>query len=195
MRQLAADASSAPEPLLDTDIDEGNWRWAPDGASGVYTVWSPGSGTDLWRAKGDGSESLPLLASAQEESDPAFSPDGKWLAYLSGGSLYVAPYPSLTPRVLVAQAAEKPRFGRASSELFYIETGRLKALAYEARAGVFRPGAATTLFELGQLATTYDVAPDDRRFLFLARSPGSPERDVIRVVLNGFDELRGAKQP
>jgi len=191
VRQFAVDASSAPEPLRDTDIDEGDWRWAPDGASGVYRVWSPASGTDLWRAKGDGSEPAPLLASAQEEADHAFSPDGKWLAYRSGGSLYVAPYPSLTPRVLVAQSADTPCFNRAARELFYVEEGRLKALGYEVRGGVFRPATATTLFELGDLTSRYDVAPDGRRFLFLARSPGSPDRDVIRVILDGFDELRG----
>ena len=82
-----------------TDADEGEWHWAPDGASGVFRVWSPGSGTDLWRAKGDGSEPAPLVVSPSEEDDPTFSADGRWLAYLSGGALYVAPYPALAPRV------------------------------------------------------------------------------------------------
>lgn len=59
------------------------------------------------------------------------------------------------------------------------------------RDGAFRAGSAATLFELGQLTPTFEVSPDGRRFLFLARSSGSPERDVIRVVLNGFEELRG----
>ena len=191
VRRVAADAASAPEIMLATDADEGDWRWAPDSASGVFKVWSPVSGTDLWRARGDGSKPTPLVASALEEGDSAFSPDGKWLAYQSGGSLYVAPYPSLAQRVLVAQAAESPRWSRAAKELFYVEEGRLKALVYEVRAGAFRPAVATTLFEIGRLTTIFEVVPDGRRFLFLARSPGSPDRDVIRVVLNGFEELRG----
>jgi hypothetical protein len=174
-----------------TDVDEGDWRWAPDGRSGVFRVWSPGSGTDLWRANGDGSEPVPLVASALEEDHPAFSPDGRWLAYRSGAALYVAPYPSLAPRVLVAQTAQSPRFSRAARELFYVEAGRLKALTYEVREGVFRPASAATLFEIGPLATTFEVSTDGRRFLFLARSPGPPDRDVIRVVLNGFEELLG----
>jgi hypothetical protein len=95
--------------------------------------------------------------------------------------------------VVVAQAAERPRFSRRAAELFYVEEGRLKAVAYEVRAGAFRPAAATTLFELGRLGTNFDVAPDGRRFLFFARSPGSPDRDVIRVVLNGFEELTLAR--
>jgi hypothetical protein len=51
--------------------------------------------------------------------------------------------------------------------------------------------SAATLFEIGQLGTTFEPSPDGRRFLFLARSPGPPDRDVIRVVLNGFEELLG----
>jgi len=190
VRRVAADGASTPETLLATDADEGYWRWAPDGASAVFTVWSPVSGKDLWRARGDGGEPTPLVATALEEGDPDFSPDGKWLAYQSGGSLYIAPYPSLAPRVLVAQTAESPRWSRTAKELFYVEAGRLKSLGYEVRAGAFRAAAATTLFELGGLTTTFDVAPDGRRFLFLARPPGSTDRDVIRVVLNGFEELR-----
>ena len=191
VRRVSPDALSAPASVVATDADDGDWRWAPDGASGVFRVWSPGSGTDLWRAEGDGSEARPLVVSALEEDDPVFSADGRWLAYRSGTSLYVAPYPSLAPRVLIAQSASRPRFSRVTNELFYLEADRLKALPYEVRDGAFRAGSAAPLFDLGPLTTTFEPSPDGRRFLFLARSPGPPERDVIRVVLNGFDELRG----
>jgi serine/threonine-protein kinase len=189
--RVSADALSAPESVVATDADEGDWGWAPDGASGVFRVWSRGSGTDIWRAKGDGSDPAPLVASPLEEDHPVFSWDGRWLAYRSGASLYVAPYPALAPRVLIAQIQGSPRWSRAARELFYVEAGRLKALPYEVREGAFRPVSAAPLFELGPLAPMFDVSPDGRRFLFLARSPGAPDRDVIRVVLNGFEELRG----
>jgi hypothetical protein len=93
--------------------------------------------------------------------------------------------------VLVAQSANSPRWSRATREIFYVEAGRLKALPYDVREGAFRAGAAATLFETGQLGAPFDVSPDGRRFLFFARSPGPTERDVIRVVLNGFEALRG----
>jgi Tol biopolymer transport system component len=195
VRRVSSDGLSAPRSVVATDADEGDWRWAPDGASGVFRVWSPGSGTDLWRAKSDGGDPAPLVASPLEEDHPAFSSDGRWLAYRSGASLYVAPYPSLTPRVLIAQSAASPRWSRAAKELFYVEAGRLKALLYELREGVFRPASAATLFEIGGLSTTFDVSPDGRRFLFLARGQGESDRDLIRVVLNGFEELRGRTAP
>jgi dipeptidyl aminopeptidase/acylaminoacyl peptidase len=191
VRRVSADALSAPGTVVATDADEGDWRWAPDGASGVFRVWSPGSGTDLWRAKGDGSDPAPLVASALEEDHPVFSSDGRWLAHRSGASLYVAPYPSLAPRVLIAQSADSPRWSRATRELFYVESGRLKALPCEVREGAFR--AASAAHSLRHRAARHHVRAlaDGRRFLFLARSPGPPDRDVIRVVMNGFEELRG----
>jgi hypothetical protein len=49
---------------------------------------------------------------------------------------------------------------RSVRRLFYVEAGRLEALPYEVREGAFRPASAATLFELGPLATTFDVSPD-----------------------------------
>jgi hypothetical protein len=136
-----------------------------------------------------------LLASPLPDGDGAFSADGQWLAYVSGDSLYVSPYPSLAQRVLIAAGARSPRWGRTSSELFYVETRRLKAVAYDVRGGAFRAGAPKTLFELGRLRPSFDVAPDGKRFLFLAPTGEHAGRDVIRVVLNGFDMLRAEATP
>ena len=70
----------------------------------------PSRGQDLWRARGDGSEPAPLVASALEEDDPAFSPDGPLAGlHCRSASLYVGPLPgSLTPRVLDRSGRGKP---------------------------------------------------------------------------------------
>jgi serine/threonine-protein kinase len=190
VRWAPADGSAQPATLLAATVDEGNWQWAPDGRSAIFVVWSPVSGTDFWRADGSGGDQKPFLASPLTEGDAAFSTDGRWLAYVSGDSLYVAPYPSLGERVLIAPGAVSPRWSRSTPELFYVEQGRLKAVAYEVRGGGFRALAPTTLFELGRLRPVFDVAPDGKRFLFLAATGERAGRDVIRVVLNGFDVLR-----
>lgn len=190
VRWAPADGTDVPETLHATPADENRWRWAPDGASAVVQIWSPVSGTDFWQVRGASGEASPLLASPLSETDLAFSPDGKWLAYVSGGALYVAPYPALGQRVLIAPVAGTPRFSPSGAELFFVEEGRLKVVACEVRAGAFHAGAAQTLFELGRLSATFDVGPDGRRFLFLASPSDQPSRDVIRVVLNGLDVLR-----
>ena len=195
VRSVLADGALPPQPMIQTNVDEGDWQWAPDGASAVFQVWSPVSGTDIWRARGDGSNPAPLLATPLLEDDVALSPDGKWLAYRSDGALYVAPYPSLAQRVLIAPSvAGRARWNRSAPELFFVEGLHLKVVTYSVRADLFQPAAATTLFELQRLEPEFEVAPDGRRFLFLKRTAGQSDRDVVRIVLNGFDELRGGKR-
>ena len=195
VRWAPADGSAQPAPLVATTVDEGSWQWAPDGRSAIFMVWSPVSGTDFWRADASGGDAKPLLASPLSEADAAFSADGRWLAYVSGDSLYVAPYPSLGQRVLIAPGAASPRWSRSASELFYVEKGRLIAMPYEVRGGAFRAAAPKALFELGRLRPVFDVAPNGKRFLFTAATGERAGRDVIRVVLNGFDLLRDGATP
>jgi hypothetical protein len=114
---------------------------------------------------------------------------------VSGDSLYVAPYPSLGERVLIAPGAASPRWSRSAPELFYVEKGRLIAMPYEVRGGRFRAAAPKALFELGRLRPVFEVAPDDKGFLFTAASGDRAGRDVIRVVQNGFDLLRAGALP
>jgi hypothetical protein len=63
-------------------------------------------------------------------------------------------------------------------------------VTYEIPPGAFEAGATTTLFELGPLSGAFEVAPDDKRFLFVSATSEHAGRDVIRVVWNGFDLLR-----
>ncbi len=62
---------------------------SPDGEYVVYTVGEPNFGKDvtqydLWRARWDGSDRHPLTRTEiADEWQAAFSPDGKWIAFLS----------------------------------------------------------------------------------------------------------------
>ena len=53
--------------------------------------------------------------------------------------------------MLIAAAGVSPKWSRSTQELFYIDDGRLKAVSYQVRDGVFRPSPPSTLFALGRL--------------------------------------------
>ncbi|MEP6777089.1 MAG: S9 family peptidase [Chthoniobacterales bacterium] len=62
---------------------------SPDGDAAVYIVKTVDLGKDkqaanLWLAKWDGSENRALTFGLEKQSHPRWSPDGKWIGFLSG---------------------------------------------------------------------------------------------------------------
>ncbi|NML64680.1 S9 family peptidase [Hymenobacter sp. RP-2-7] len=90
---LAAPAQPAPHPLGLRDLaqlrDVADPNLAPDGAWVAYTVSRVDTAadkrdTDVWMARTDGSQNLRVTTSPAGESKPRFSPDGKYLSFVSG---------------------------------------------------------------------------------------------------------------
>src|SRR5581483_4180465 len=69
----------------------GDPQRSPDGAWVAYTVRrevkeTDKSDTDVWMARWDGSQEVQLTRTPASESMPRWSPDGRWLAFLSARS-------------------------------------------------------------------------------------------------------------
>ncbi len=151
---------------------------------------------------GTDSVPTPLLATAGDEVYPAFSPDGRWLAYVSTESgraeVYVRPFPDVDARKLQISidGGAAPRWNPAGGELFYLSAAgdmmaakvvTTPALRVTGVARLFTPQG----FQGGNGALLYDVSPDGRRFLMLdiTAAPANAASERLVVVQNLATEL------
>jgi serine/threonine-protein kinase len=146
--------------------------WSRDGQWLLGDDFSPGKGKDVWAIAADGSDSIPVAAGPASESQPDFSPDGKWVTYQSDESgrmeVLVISFPDLAvKRQVSVNGGRAPRWDPNGGTLFYLEDDRLMAIAMSA-TGV-RLGTGQVLFRT--LARAFDVAPDGSRFILVLPNP------------------------
>jgi serine/threonine-protein kinase len=152
IRWSSLDGSLVEQSLVSTDEDEELLSWSPDGSSLIFMLHS-GSENALWSIEVGNPEGKPSLfmratswrpeassanASSKSSGSPNArpSPDGHWIAYSSGGDLYVARYPELTDRVSIASGGG-PMWSRGTPELFFRSGQDLVAVRYDVVSGSF----------------------------------------------------------
>jgi eukaryotic-like serine/threonine-protein kinase len=145
---------------------------SPDGNFLAYAFVDPTTNLDIYTvALTDGNRKpQAFLHSGASESAPAFSPDGKWLAYESNVSgtneVYVTPFPSAGAQYQVStNGGQRPVWRHDGKEIYYREGARIMAVEAKSNAGSLELSAPTALFELGTPNFSghyYDVARDGR---------------------------------
>ena len=136
------------------------------------------------------------------EAFPAFSPDGRWLAYGSNESgtveVYVRPFPGPGGRWQVSAGGGLfPLWSRDGRELlFQTLDQRVMAVSYTAKGESFAPGKprvwTETRLRVSGTGSTYDLAPDGKRLAAMVADDASGEKlpTHLTFLLNFFDELR-----
>jgi len=144
-----------------------------------------------------------FLSTPHIETAPMFSPDGRWIAYMSpeGGAaeIYVRPFPAAEGKWKISTGLGIfPAWSSAKRELFYLQTGPQTAImsaTFTADGESFR--ADKPLQWSPALITTfgpnrpYDLHPDGLR-VAVSKPPEGPgeQRDKTVFIFNFFDELR-----
>jgi serine/threonine-protein kinase len=190
-----ADGSGAAERL--TAAPNGTGSWSAAGQVLAVQGTSTATGWDIYTLRPGGRQ--PLVRTPFNEGSPIFSPDGRWLAYISDASgryeIWVQPYPGPGARSQIStEGGTEPVWSRNGRELFYRSGDKMMAVEIDTRSS-FSAGKPKSLFQgsylpAPALLANYDVAPDGRHFLML--KPGGEEQapTQVNLVLNWFEELK-----
>jgi hypothetical protein len=172
------------EQLLDRPDPDGRRTltmptWTPDGRTIVYTQSTAQTGLDLWLVNAEGApRPRPFLATPFVESEPAVSPDGRWIAYESNETgrleIYVRAFPSGDgPYQVSRQGGRSARWRGDGREIFFVsDEGTMMAADADTR-GAFHGGAPRVLFRPPARPgnRSYAVTADGQRFLIVKARP------------------------
>jgi Tol biopolymer transport system component len=160
--------------------------WSPDGQSVLY-----GASADILKLPMSGERKpTPFFQTPFPEAMAQYSPDGRWVAYVSGESgrteVYVAPSQGTAGKWMVSsQGGILPRWRRDSRELFYYapQDSRLMAAVVHGTDKGFDVGAIQPLFGVrGGTRKFYDVAADGRLLVNVAAELQSAPTEITVVV-------------
>jgi Tol biopolymer transport system component len=203
-----ADGSGGLERLTTSEHIHVPSSWSRDGQLLAFIEINPTTQRDIWvlqmggpsPGSGQVHKAQPFLRTAFTESAPRFSPDARWLAYVSDESgrfeVYVQPYPGPGGKSQIStEGGTEPVWNPNGRELFYRNGDKMMAVDIATQPG-FAAGKPRMLFE-GHYAPTpatsanYEVTPDGQQFLMLKpneQAQAAPTQ--INIVLNWFEELK-----
>ena len=138
--------------------------WSRDGRYILYEEGGDATGSDLWVLPMTGStggprKPVPFLQTAFNEMLGQFSPDGRWVAYISDESgrneVYVRSFPAGSGKFQISNnGGTQPRWRDDGKEIYYLAPdGKLMAATVKFTAETFEKETLKVLFEAHWLAT------------------------------------------
>jgi len=203
-----ADGSSQPQKILDGAASPRPGFFSADGRL-AYSV-SPSGLPDAFTLPLDLRDPehprpgapQPFLTEPQVEVDPAFSPDGKFIAYASNEGnaedVYVRPFPGPGGKWKISTGGGKfPTFARTTHELFFLGSDdRIWVTSYTIQDGAFNAGkprvwSPVKIFRDG-VRQNFDISPDGTHAVVFPSPQAETQAGSLHAtfLFNFFDEVR-----
>jgi Tol biopolymer transport system component len=195
----AVDSAGTEELLYADDLDKIPTSWSPDGRLLLYEA--TGRGRDLWilpltpEHAGAPLKPVLLLQTPFNEGLAQFSPDGRWILYMSDESqrpeIYAAPFAlpgGLSGKRQISGAGGVTaglgilRWRRDGREVFFVSADRqVIATEISINGDNLDVGVTRRLFDLqNPLRLSFDVSADGQRFILLTTAD---EKSVAPITL------------
>jgi Tol biopolymer transport system component len=196
LHQKSLDSAGDGDALVPPDVS-GMMAldWSPDGRSLLVGRFSPETNFDLWMFPiARDRKPMVFLNTPFDENDGRFSPNGRWVAYVSDESgrpeVYVRPFPGPgIAKPISSRGGKLPRWRRDGKELFFVEGDRLMAVPVQVGA-TFEAGTPVTLFQrTSGWIIDFDAAADGQSFIVNSGITG-PGNLPIHVVVNWMARLK-----
>jgi len=198
LHQKAVSDARSEELLVKSSFNSQPTDWSRDGRLVVYATLNPKTLWDLWllpMSPETDRKPVPFLETEFNEHLGRFSPDGRWLAYVSDESgtneVYARSFPKGGAiRRISMNGGSEPRWRGNGRELFYLAPdGNLMAVSVKSNASL-ETGAPTVLFKIRIGSThnagydvNYTVTRDGQRFLVSTVSEHSNSGST-KIMLN-----------
>jgi Tol biopolymer transport system component len=177
------------ELLLKSSEGKATQDWSRDGRYLLYDTNDSKTNADLWVMPLEGDrKAAPVLVTPFVEFQARFSPDGRWIVYVSNESgtfsVYVRPFvppgssalPNSGGKWMISNGSGyQPRWRRDGKEILYLSpTGKMMSVDVSVAGGSFQAGVPKPLFDVPgiygsaavqTLTARWDVTADGQKFL------------------------------
>ena len=180
--RASANGAGQEQQLTDGPNSKLAWDWSLDGRYLMYSETAPKNRRDLWilpfDANGVAGKPMPFLATANDEMEAHFSPDGKWIAFASNATNVVGGVKTYIRAFPGGPDAQWPVSSTQGVGLFWNPNG--KELFFRAPS----PGGGGSVLSAAiQLRPDHpEISAPQELFKTLFPLPGNPTTDGQRFL-------------